>query len=95
MACPESASCRESFCSTAVEGIGFTRISKQFCGTFRKLGYPIFGGPCNKDPTIWGTILGSPIFGNPPYVQGYEEGQFRRVHVGVYKSQDEPVIGAG
>ena len=24
-------------------------------------------GPYNKDPTIWGTILGSPIFGNPPY----------------------------
>ena len=22
-------------------------------------------GPYNKDPTIWGTILGSPIFGNP------------------------------
>ena len=21
-------------------------------------------GPYNKDPTIWGTILGSPIFGN-------------------------------
>ena len=23
-------------------------------------------GPYNKDPTIWGTILESPIFGNPP-----------------------------
>ena len=23
-------------------------------------------GPSNKDPTNWGTILGSPIFGNPP-----------------------------
>ena len=22
-------------------------------------------GFCNKDPTIWGSILGSPIFGNP------------------------------
>ena len=25
----------------------------------------LFGGPYNKDPTMWGTILGSPIFGNP------------------------------
>ena len=24
----------------------------------------LFWGPYNKDPTIWGTILGSPIFGN-------------------------------
>ena len=23
-----------------------------------------FRGPDDKDPTIWGTILGSPIFGN-------------------------------
>ena len=27
-------------------------------------GVPYFGGPYNKDPTILGTILGSPIFGN-------------------------------
>ena len=25
----------------------------------------LFWGPYNEDPTIWGTILGSPIFGNP------------------------------
>ena len=25
----------------------------------------LFWGPYNKDPTIEGTILGSPIFGNP------------------------------
>ena len=24
----------------------------------------LFWGPYNKDPTIWGSILGSPIFGN-------------------------------
>ena len=24
----------------------------------------LFGGPYITDPTIWGTILGSPIFGN-------------------------------
>ena len=33
-------------------------------GSFQKLGVPYLGGPYNKDPTIWGTILGSPIFGN-------------------------------
>ena len=36
---------------------------------FRKQGVPYFGGPYNKDPTIWGTILRSPIFGNPHIVQ--------------------------
>ena len=25
----------------------------------------LFWGPYNKDPTIQGTFLGSPIFGNP------------------------------
>ena len=33
-------------------------------GSFRKLGVPYFGGPYNKDPTIKGAILGSPIVGN-------------------------------
>ena len=27
-------------------------------------GVPYFGGPYSKDPTISGTVLGSPIFGN-------------------------------
>ena len=32
---------------------------------FPKIRGTLFGGPYNnKDPTIWGTILGSPIFGN-------------------------------
>ena len=31
---------------------------------FPKIRGTLFWGPCNKDPTIWGTILGSPIFGN-------------------------------
>ena len=31
---------------------------------FPKIGGTLFGGPYNKDPTILGTILGSPIFGN-------------------------------
>ena len=35
-------------------------------GTFRKLGYLILGSLLHKDPTIKGSILGSPIFGNPP-----------------------------
>ena len=34
-------------------------------GLSGNMGVPYFGGPCNKDPTIWSTILGSPIFGNP------------------------------
>ena len=29
----------------------------------------LFWGPCRKDPAIWGTILGSPIVGNP-YIVG-------------------------
>ena len=33
-------------------------------GSFRKLGGTLFGGSYNKDPTIYGTIFGSPIFGN-------------------------------
>ena len=32
---------------------------------FPKIRGTLFWGPYNKDPTIWGTILGSPIFGNP------------------------------
>ena len=31
---------------------------------FPKIGGTLFWRPYNKDPTIWGTILGSPIFGN-------------------------------
>ena len=31
---------------------------------FPKIRGIFFWGPYNKDPTIWGTILGSPIFGN-------------------------------
>ena len=32
---------------------------------FPKIRDTLFWGPYNKDPTIEGTILGSPIFGNP------------------------------
>ena len=31
---------------------------------FPKTRGTLFWGPYNKDPTIWGTILGSPTFGN-------------------------------
>ena len=31
---------------------------------FPKIRATLFWGPYNEDPTIWGTILGSPIFGN-------------------------------
>ena len=30
---------------------------------FPKIGGTLVWGPYNKDPTIWGTILGPPIFG--------------------------------
>ena len=33
-------------------------------GEFPKIRGTLFWGPYNKDPTIWGTILGPPIFGN-------------------------------
>ena len=35
---------------------------------FQKIRVPYLGGPYDKDPTISGTILGSPIFGNFPMV---------------------------
>ena len=31
---------------------------------FPKIRGTVFWGPYNKDPTIWGTILRSPIIGN-------------------------------
>ena len=31
---------------------------------FPKIRGTLFWCPCNKDPTIWATILGCPIFGN-------------------------------
>ena len=31
---------------------------------FPKIRATLFWGPYNKDPTIWGIILESPIFGN-------------------------------
>ena len=33
------------------------------------LGLPYFGGRYNKDATILGTILGSPLFGNPYVIE--------------------------
>ena len=46
----------------------------------------IFWGPCTKDPTIKGTIVGSPIFGHPhiTYVpQNPAEGQHGFVYVSI------------
>ena len=34
---------------------------------FPKMKGTVFWGPSNKNPTIEGTILGSPIFGNPHF----------------------------
>ena len=36
-----------------------------FIWEFPKIRGALFWGPYDKDPTIKGTILGSPIFGNP------------------------------
>ena len=48
---------------------GFTELCCavlcRFMRGFPKTRGTLFGGPYNKDPTIWVTILGSPIFGNP------------------------------
>ena len=44
-------------------------------GVSEKVGVPYFGGPYNKDPTIWGTILGSPIFGNSHILHGHMKPQ--------------------
>ena len=38
---------------------------------FPKIRGKLFGGPYNKDPTIYGTILGSRIFGNSQIDLGY------------------------
>ena len=35
-------------------------------GVFQNEGY-FFGGPSNKDYSIWGSILGYPNFGKLPY----------------------------
>ena len=40
------------------------RYSGDYMGVSENEG-TLFWGPYNKVPTIWGTILGSPIFGNP------------------------------
>ena len=46
--------------------VGGLKMLQDYFGIweFPKLGVPYFGGPYNEDPTIQGTILGSPIFGN-------------------------------
>ena len=40
-------------------------ILKHEIWDFPKIWVPYFGGPYNKDPTIYGTRSGSLIFGNP------------------------------
>ena len=37
---------------------------RSFLWEFPKIRGTLFGGPYSKDPTIQGTILGSPVFGN-------------------------------
>ena len=45
----------------------FAEQCVKFIWDFPKVRGTLFWGPYNKDPTISGSILGSPIFGNPPY----------------------------
>ena len=45
-------------------GSGFWVRIPYLSGRFPKLGVPLLGGPYDKDPANWGTISGSPIFGN-------------------------------
>ena len=42
----------------------FLRDSRSKIWEFPKIWGTLFWGPYNRDPTIWGTILGFPIFGN-------------------------------
>ena len=42
----------------------FKRLGLGFIWEFPTIRGTVFWGPYNKDPTIQGTILGSPIFGN-------------------------------
>ena len=39
---------------------------------FPKIRDTLFWGPYNKDPTVYGTILGSPIFGNSHILQVWD-----------------------
>ena len=44
---------------------------------------PFFGSPCNKGHSIFGSALGPPISGNPPFVTvtvGHCRGRKKRVH---------------
>ena len=43
---------------------------------------PKIGGPYNKDPTILGTILGSPTFGNSHEVLTQPKGS--KYHYGIH-----------
>ena len=55
------------------------RIDKTLI-TLNLCGGTLIWGPYNKDPTIWGTILQSPIFGNS-HVPGHLSPTERTVHL--------------
>ena len=50
---------------------------------FPKIRGTVFWGPYHKDPTIQGTVLGSPNFGNSQLGQGYGALQLSVVGLGV------------
>ena len=51
------------------EDVFSTDLERFLTWEFPKIGGTLFWGPYNKDRTIWVTILGSPIFGNPHMVR--------------------------
>ena len=53
----------EGFTTSALAGP--RRHGPSLTWDFPKMGGTLFWGPYNTDPAIWGSILGSPIFGNP------------------------------
>ena len=62
--CDADGSAAEPGCGSAPFGSSTSSTSaKDSLGVSENRG-TLFGGPYNKDPTISGTILGPPIFGN-------------------------------
>ena len=47
------------------------QVSTSYKWEFPKIRGPYLGAPYNKDPTMSGTILGSPIIGNPQVSAGF------------------------
>ena len=51
----------------SAHGMELRELLEQFMEVSQNWGY-LFGGPHNKDYSIWGSILGSPYFGKLPFI---------------------------